>query len=79
MNKTVTLTEAEAKLVMQCLDLACKHGGLNAASQLLPVAVSIENQLTTPAPAEAFGQPQASFAEASGEAVTDLASPNPET
>jgi hypothetical protein len=31
----------------------------------------------TPAPAEAFGQPQASFAEASGEAVTDLASPNP--
>ena len=33
----------------------------------------------TPAPAEAFGQPQASFAEASGEAVTDLASPNPET
>jgi hypothetical protein len=33
----------------------------------------------TPAPAEAFGQPQASFAEASGEAVGDLASPNPET
>jgi hypothetical protein len=27
----------------------------------------------TPAPAESFGQPQASFAEASGEAVTDLA------
>jgi hypothetical protein len=33
----------------------------------------------TPAPAEAFGQPQASFAEASAEAVADLASPNPET
>jgi hypothetical protein len=31
------------------------------------------------APAESFGQPQATFAEASGEAVTDLASPNPET
>jgi hypothetical protein len=31
----------------------------------------------TPAPAESFGQPQASFAEASGEAVADL-SPNPE-
>jgi hypothetical protein len=31
----------------------------------------------TPAPAESFGVPQASFAEASGEAVTDLASPNP--
>jgi hypothetical protein len=27
----------------------------------------------TPAPAEAFGQPQATFAEASAEAVTDLA------
>jgi hypothetical protein len=26
----------------------------------------------TPAPAESFGQPQASFAEASGEAVADL-------
>ena len=33
----------------------------------------------TPAPAESFGQPQASFAEASAEAVADLASPNPET
>jgi hypothetical protein len=78
MSKTVTLTEAEAKLVMQCLDLACKQGGLNAAAQILPVAASIERQLTaspTPAPAESFGQPQgglASFAEASGEAVADL-------
>jgi hypothetical protein len=26
----------------------------------------------TPAPAQSFGQPQASFAEASAEAVTDL-------
>jgi hypothetical protein len=33
----------------------------------------------TPAPQESFGVPQASFAEASGEAVADLASPNPET
>jgi hypothetical protein len=70
--KTVTLTEEQAKLVMQCLDLACKQGGLNAAAQILPVATSIERQLTTPAPAESFGQPQASFAEASGEAVADL-------
>jgi hypothetical protein len=70
--KTVTLTEEQAKLVMQCLDLACKQGGLNAAAQILPVAASIERQLTTPAPAESFGQPQASFAEASGEAVGDL-------
>jgi hypothetical protein len=33
----------------------------------------------TPAPQESFGVPQASFEEASGEAVADLASPNPET
>jgi hypothetical protein len=34
----------------------------------------------TPAPAESFGQPQASFAEASAEAVAALqAGPNPET
>jgi hypothetical protein len=51
MNKTVTLTEAEARIVMQALDIATKAGGLNAASQLLPVAVSIEKQLTdTPNP-----------------------------
>jgi hypothetical protein len=70
----VTLTEDQAKLVMQCLDLATKQGGLNAAAQILPVAASIERQLTTPALAESFGQPQASFAEASGEAVAGLQS-----
>jgi hypothetical protein len=45
--KTVTLTSEQAKLVMQCLDLATKHGGLNAAAQILPVASAIEQQLTT--------------------------------
>jgi hypothetical protein len=54
MMKTVTLTEEQAKLVMQCLDLACKHGGLNAAAQILPVARAIEQQLTQ-ASAEAVG------------------------
>jgi hypothetical protein len=49
MNKTVTLTEAEAKIVMQCLDLACKQGGLNAAAMILPVAQAIESQLTAEA------------------------------
>jgi hypothetical protein len=44
-SKTVTLTEEQAKLVMQCLDLACKSGGLNAAAAILPVATSIEKQL----------------------------------
>ena len=46
MNKAVTLTEEQAKLVMQCLDLACKSGGLNAAAAILPVAQAIESQLT---------------------------------
>jgi hypothetical protein len=45
MSKTVTLTEEQAKLVMQCLDLACKSGGLNAAAAILPVAQVIEGQL----------------------------------
>jgi hypothetical protein len=46
MSKQVTLTEEQARIVMQALDIATKAGGLNAASQLLPVAVSIEKQLT---------------------------------
>jgi predicted aconitase len=45
MMKTVTLTEEQAKLVMQCLDIAVKAGGLNAAAQILPVATAIEGQL----------------------------------
>ena len=45
MSKTVTLSEEQAKLVMQCLDLAVKTGGLNAAAQILPVAKAIEDQL----------------------------------
>ena len=57
MMKTVTLSEEHAKLVMQCLDLAVKAGGLNAAAQILPVAGAIEQQLT----------------QASAETVADLA------
>jgi hypothetical protein len=54
MSKTVTLSEEQAKLVMQCLDLAVKTGGLNAAAQLLPVARAIEEQLVAaPSPASA--------------------------
>ena len=49
MSKTVTLSEEQAKLVMQCLDLACKSGGLNAAAMILPVAQAIESQLTAEA------------------------------
>ena len=58
MNKTITLTEDQAKLVMQCLDLATKHGGLNAAAVILPVAQAIERQLTAEtASSEAFAAP----------------------
>ena len=46
MSKTVTLTEPEAKLVMQALDATVRQGGLNAAAQILPIARSIEAQLT---------------------------------
>lgn len=52
MSKQVALTESEAKLVMQCLDLACKQGGLNAAAQILPVASAIEQQLKEEVAAE---------------------------
>jgi len=45
MNKQITLSEQEAQIVMQCLDIATKHGGLNAAAAILPVALSIERQL----------------------------------
>lgn len=45
--KSVTLTAEQAKLVMQCLDLAVKAGGLNAAAQILPVATAIEQQMTS--------------------------------
>ena len=44
--KSVTLNEDQAKLVMQCLDLATKQGGLNAAAVIMPVAQEIERQLT---------------------------------
>ena len=45
MSKTVTLSEEQAKLVMQALDLAVKTSGLNAAAAILPVATAIEQQL----------------------------------
>ena len=49
MSKTVTLSEEQAKLVMQCLEIATKQGGLNAAAMILPVAQAIEAQLTAEA------------------------------
>jgi hypothetical protein len=52
---------------------------MTAAKQWLESVMLSWAASPTPAPAESFGQPQATFAEASGEAVADLASPNPET
>jgi hypothetical protein len=45
---------------------------MTAAKQWLEGVMLSWAASPTPAPAEAFGQPQASFAEASAEAVTDL-------
>jgi hypothetical protein len=45
MNKTVTLTEAEAKVVQQSLDAAIRQGGANAAVVILPIMQGIEKQL----------------------------------
>ena len=52
--KTVTLTEDQSRAAMQLLDLAVKAGGLNAAAMALPIAQSIEQQLTAP---ESMGVP----------------------
>jgi hypothetical protein len=52
MNKTVTLTEEQARIVMQALDAAVRSGGLNAVPAILPVASSIESQLTAEKPPE---------------------------
>jgi hypothetical protein len=53
MNKTITLTEAQAKIVQQSLDAAIRSGGANAAVIVLPLMQEIERQLApepTPEP-----------------------------
>jgi hypothetical protein len=53
---------------------------MTAAKQWLEGVMLSWAASPTPAPAESFGVPQgglASFAEASGEAVADLSTPNP--
>jgi len=62
MSKTVTLTEEQARIVMQCLDIAVKAGGLNAAAQILPVATAIETQLTAVSDPSEPSAPSANFA-----------------
>lgn len=56
--KRITLTENEARLVMKCLDIAVRHGGLENAVVVLPVAQSIEAQLTAPAPVHETAAPE---------------------
>jgi hypothetical protein len=64
---------------LQRLEMALMQAGkplgpkMTAAKQWLEGVMISWAASPTPAPAEAFGVPQASFAEASGEAVADLA------
>jgi hypothetical protein len=64
---------------LQRLEMALLQAGkplgakMTAAKQWLEGVMISWAASPTPAPAESFGQPQASFAEASGEAVVDLA------
>jgi hypothetical protein len=64
---------------LQRLEMALLQAGkplgpkMTAAKQWLEGVMLSWAASPTPAPAESFGQPQASFAEASGEAVQDLA------
>jgi hypothetical protein len=63
---------------LQRLEMALLQAGkplgvkMTAAKQWLETVMLSWAASPTPAPAESFGQPQASFAEASGEAVASL-------
>jgi hypothetical protein len=52
MNKQVTLTENQAKVVQQSLDAAIRAGGANAAVIILPIMQEIETQLADKPEAE---------------------------
>ena len=88
----VTAEQAVAKYysayqiaALQRLEMALLQAGkplgpkMTAAKQWLEGVMLSWAANPTPALQESFGQPQASFEEASAEAVQDLASPNPET
>jgi hypothetical protein len=65
-------------LALQRLEMALMQAGkplgpkMTACKQWLETVMLSWAASPTPAPAESFGQPQATFAEASGEAVADL-------
>lgn len=52
MSKTITLTEAQAKVVQQSLDAAIRAGGANAAVVILPIMQEIETQMADKPEAE---------------------------
>ncbi len=66
-------------LALQRFEMALLQAGkplgpkMTACKQWLETVMLSWAASPTPAPAESFGQPQATFAEASGEAVADLA------
>ena len=81
----VTAEEAVAQyfspyqtLALQRLEMALLQAGKPLGVKMTAAKTWLESVMLswaanpTPAPAESFGQPQASFAEASGEAVADL-------
>jgi hypothetical protein len=68
--QTLALQRFEMALLQASKPLGPK---MTAAKQWLETVMLSWAASPTPAPAESFGVPQASFAEASGEAVTDLA------
>jgi hypothetical protein len=89
---TMTAEEAVAQyfspyqtLALQRFEMALLQAGKPLGVKMTAAKTWLEGVMLswaaspTPAPAESFGQPQASFEEASAEAVADLASPNPET
>jgi hypothetical protein len=67
--QTLALQRFEMALLQASKPLGPK---MTACKQWLETVMLSWAASPTPAPAESFGQPQASFAEASAEAVTDL-------
>ena len=67
------------------LEMALLQAGKPLGPQMLAAKTWLEGVMLAwalnpvAAPAESFGSPAATFEQASAEAVTDLASPNPET
>lgn len=45
MNKEIKLTEDEAKVVLQALDLAIRQGGAQSAVIVLPIMQKIDKEL----------------------------------